>query len=162
MRKPSAARSCQMAGIRQKNTAPELAVRKALWSLGFRYRLHRRDLPGSPDIVLGRRSTVIFVHGCFWHRHGCGRTTTPSRNRGFWAAKFVANVRRDERTVRALRAAGWRVLVVWECQTRDIYTLSEWLTKRLERGPLHPLNCPAGSSRGQRSRRHPTQSRPHR
>src|SRR5262245_31208823 len=109
-----------MAGIRQKNTAAELAVRRELAELGQRYRVINRDLPGSPDIANRSRQWAIFVHGCFWHRHtGCKRTTIPTRNREFWEQKFVANVARDRRAVSALRRRSYKVLVVWECQARD-------------------------------------------
>lgn len=116
----TANRSAAMAMVRQTDTAPELAVRVVLRSLGIRYTTRNRDLPGSPDIANRRRRFVIFVHGCFWHRHtGCRRTTTPTRNRAFWEEKFAANVRRDRRASQALRAAGFKVLTIWECQTLD-------------------------------------------
>jgi DNA mismatch endonuclease (patch repair protein) len=114
---PTAQRSALMARVRGRDTRPELAVRRAAHAMGFRYRLHRRELPGSPDLVFKRLRTVIFVHGCFWHRHpGCSRTTTPKTRREFWQAKFAANVERDRLAVGALEAAGWRVVVIWECQ----------------------------------------------
>ena len=113
-----ATRSRMMAGIGGKNTRPEMAVRKHLFAAGFRYRLHRRDLPGRPDIVLPKYKTVIFVHGCFWHRHkGCRFAAVPATNAQFWQEKLDGNVARDRRSARALRAAGWRVLRVWECRT---------------------------------------------
>lgn len=113
-----ATRSRMMAGIGGKNTRPEMAVRKHLFAAGFRYRLHRRDLPGRPDIVLPKYKTVIFVHGCFWHRHaGCRFAATPATHAQFWQEKLDGNVKRDRRSARALRAAGWRVLRVWECRT---------------------------------------------
>lgn len=112
-------RSRMMAGIRGKDTKPELIVRRALHSAGFRYRLHRADLPGSPDIVMPGRKLAIFVHGCFWHRHGgCKAATTPSTRPDFWARKFEANVERDRRSVKLLEDAGWNVHVVWECETK--------------------------------------------
>lgn len=105
-----------MRGIRGKDTHPELVVRSFLHRAGFRYRLHARDLPGSPDIVLPRWNAVIFVHGCFWHQHkGCPKSTLPSSNRRFWQAKFAANTARDLRNLRHLRRLGWRTKVVWEC-----------------------------------------------
>ncbi|MDN8617296.1 very short patch repair endonuclease [Variovorax ginsengisoli] len=111
-----AVRSSMMSGIRGKNSRPELALRKQLFAAGYRFRLHRRDLPGSPDIVLPRHRAVVFVHGCFWHRHqGCPKATTPASNASFWAAKFSANVARDAATIGQLEALGWRVAVVWEC-----------------------------------------------
>ena len=109
-----------MSGIRGTGTQPELVVRKALFSQGFRYRLHRRDLPGAPDIVIGSRKVVIFVHGCFWHMHaGCKNAKMPQTRPDFWRAKLQKNVERDERAIEALNSAGWRVLVAWECATRD-------------------------------------------
>lgn len=114
-----------MAGIRGKNTAPELAVRRALFAAGLRFRLHRKDLPGKPDIVLPGRKVAIFVHGCFWHQHaGCRYAKMPASNREFWAKKLLANVGRDQQAVSELRAAGWRVLTVWECSIRHKETES--------------------------------------
>ena len=125
-------RSANMARVRGKNTAPELAVRRALHRMGYRYRLHRRDLPGSPDIVLSRRRLALFVHGCFWHRHAdCRRSTTPQTRREFWEAKFAANVERDRRHVAALEAAGWRVEVLWECNIRSAAELQAALDRAL-------------------------------
>ena len=116
----SKVRSRMMAGIGGKDTKPELTLRKGLFALGLRYRLHDRKLPGRPDIVLPRWNTVVFVHGCFWHRHpGCRYTTTPSTRTEFWLDKFEKNVARDQRNVSALRALGWRVLVVWECDIKS-------------------------------------------
>jgi DNA mismatch endonuclease (patch repair protein) len=112
--------SARLSRIRQRDTAAERAVRRMLHSLGLRFRIHNRDLAGSPDIANRRRKWVVFVHGCFWHRHAsCERTTTPTRNREFWMAKFEANVARDSRVQTALRSAGFRVLVVWECEIED-------------------------------------------
>lgn len=116
----SATRSRMMAGIKSKNTKPEMTVRKYLHAKGFRYRLHLRDLPGSPDLALTKQRVVIFVHGCFWHRHdGCRYTTTPSSNVERWNQKFRTNVSRDVLKQRALEDAGWRVIVVWECELRQ-------------------------------------------
>ncbi len=113
-------RSRMMAGIRSRNTAPELAVRRFLYAAGLRFRLHDQKLPGRPDIVLPSRRVAILVHGCFWHRHpGCRFATMPATNSAFWVAKFDANVSRDIRTAKALSAIGWLVLVVWECETDD-------------------------------------------
>jgi DNA mismatch endonuclease (patch repair protein) len=107
-----------MANIRQRGTRPELVVRSVARRMGLHFRVQNRDLPGSPDLANRKRKWVVFVHGCFWHRHeACAKTTTPTRNREFWEAKFVANVGRDRRAVEALRAAGYRVVVVWECET---------------------------------------------
>lgn len=111
-----ATRSRMMAGIGGKDTAPELTVRRFLHQEGFRFRLHRRDLPGRPDIVLTRYRVAILVHGCFWHRHPrCRYATTPSSNRAFWQAKFAQNVARDRRNLRDLRRLGWKPIVIWEC-----------------------------------------------
>ena len=111
-------RSFNMSRIRAKNTKPEMMVRRLLWTSGYRYRLHRRDLPGNPDIVLPRYGAAIYVHGCFWHRHGCHATTTPTTRRNFWLAKFQENVIRDKRNVEALTRDDWRVMIVWECSLR--------------------------------------------
>jgi len=112
-------RSRMMAGIRGKDTKPEMIVRRVLTAAGVRYRLHRRDLPGAPDLVMAGRRTVIFVHGCFWHRHeGCRYAKLPSSNAEFWRAKLESNVERDRKAVADLLATGWRVLTVWECATR--------------------------------------------
>ncbi len=107
-----------MSRVGSRNTGPELQLRKALHGMGFRYRLHDRRLPGSPDLVFPKYGAVIFVHGCFWHRHGCGRTTTPSTRTDFWEAKFRANTERDRKNIRELQDAGWRVMVVWECELK--------------------------------------------
>jgi DNA mismatch endonuclease (patch repair protein) len=114
-----AKRSEIMSRISGRNTEPERAVRRALWGLGCRYRLHRADLPGRPDIVLPKYHLAIFVHGCFWHGHrGCRRATLPRTNTKFWTDKIGANERRDRRSTRQLRALGWRIAVIWECRTR--------------------------------------------
>ncbi len=120
----SSVRSRMMASVPQKNTEPELIIH----SLGFRFRLHHRDLPGTPDIVLPRFKKVIFVHGCYGHRHGCRKTTTPASNVDFWLAKFGANQRRDRQAIRSLRREGWISLIVWECQTKRM----PWLSRKLE------------------------------
>lgn len=118
-------RSRMMAGIRGRDTQPELALRRALHGRGFRYRLHARNLPGRPDIVLPKHCAVIFVHGCFWHRHpGCRYTTTPATRAAFWTAKFDSNVTRDQRVQAALLQVGWRVAVVWECALRNAVDLA--------------------------------------
>lgn len=109
-----------MARIKGRDTAPEILVRRLLHALGYRFRLHRRDLPGCPDIVLPRHHTVIFVHGCFWHCHaGCPRATLPVRNAEFWRAKLEGNRARDIQHASDLASAGWQVLVVWQCEIRD-------------------------------------------
>jgi DNA mismatch endonuclease, patch repair protein len=113
-------RSRMMAGIRGKDTKPELGLRRALHRLGFRYRLHVVGLPGRPDIVLPRHHAAIQVHGCFWHRHAhCAFCTTPASNMGFWKSKFGETVRRDERNLEDLRKLGWKVAIVWECSVKD-------------------------------------------
>lgn len=113
--------SARLGRIRQHGTSAELTVRKLLHALGRRFRVHNRDLAGSPDIANRSRKWAVFVHGCFWHRHaGCKRATTPSRNREFWLHKFDANVARDARVQAALREQGYRVVVVWECETEDV------------------------------------------
>jgi len=112
-------RSRMMAGIRGKDTRPEMVVRRALHARGFRYRLNVRSLPGTPDLVLPKRRAVVFIHGCYWHRHeGCRYATTPATNTEFWTSKFAANVARDARNVRDLRGAGWRIGIIWECALR--------------------------------------------
>ncbi len=113
-------RSQLMAGIRSRNTAPELAVRRIAHRMGLRFRLHRTDLPGSPDLVFPKHQLAVFVHGCFWHRHeGCRYASTPKSRVAFWMKKFAANVARDARQEAALRARGWRILVVWQCETKN-------------------------------------------
>lgn len=116
------ARSRLMGRVRQKGTAPELEVRSALHRLGFRFTVNgplNRRLPGRPDIVLPRHRFAVLVHGCFWHRHaGCAKTTTPKARTEFWQAKFSANIARDERVISALKALGWQVLVIWECDAK--------------------------------------------
>lgn len=127
------ATSRRMAGIRQRDTKPELQVRAALRALGMRYRVNNRDLPGAPDIANRRHHWAIYVHGCFWHRHGgCKRTTSPKRNAAFWAAKFDANIARDQRAAEALKAMGFTVAVVWECEAAlNVERLSHLLQSRL-------------------------------
>lgn len=123
-----AERSRLMRSIAQANTGPELIVRRVAHSLGLRFRLHGRGLPGRPDIVFPRHRTVIFVHGCFWHHHAsCTRATIPKTNTAFWLAKFSANIARDERKRVELEAIGWRVIEVWECETKDLDALRERL-----------------------------------
>jgi DNA mismatch endonuclease (patch repair protein) len=123
-----------MSRIRAKDTRPEIIVRGMVHSMGYRFRLHRRELPGSPDIVLPRHHKVIFVHGCFWHMHRCryGRVR-PATNRQFWEKKRGGNVERDRRNVKALKSMGWDVLIVWECWTRDLPRLERRLRDFLEK-----------------------------
>ena len=127
-------RSERMSRVRGRNTGPELVVRSVLHCLGYRFRLHGRDIPGSPDIVFRSRRSVILVHGCFWHRHACfnGRRLPKSRL-SFWRPKLEGNKRRDAAIRSRLRRAGWRVLVVWECQTRDRSRLAERLATFLDK-----------------------------
>jgi len=109
-----------MAAIKSKNTKPEIAVRKMLHALGYRFRLHRKDLPGSPDIVLPKYKTVIFVHGCFWHRHeNCKYASTPKTRKEFWETKFKVNVKRDKEIQEKIKNIGWHSVVIWECQIKD-------------------------------------------
>lgn len=140
-------RSFNMSRIRSRNTRPELIVRSLVHQLGFRFRLHRRDLPGTPDLVLPAHHKVIFVHGCFWHLHRCryGRVV-PATNRDFWQQKRQGNVERDRRNRRALRALGWDVLVVWECWTRQVDQqllprLCEFLNVPVPDGSDNPRPC---------------------
>lgn len=115
-----AKRSAVMARVKSKDTKPEKTLRRILTGLGARYRLHRKDLPGNPDVVMPGRKLVFFVHGCFWHGHACPRgSRVPKNNRDYWLAKVARNVARDERSQAALKAAGWRVEVVWECAMKD-------------------------------------------
>jgi len=126
-------RSLMMSKIRGKNTSPERRLRTLLFAKGFRYRLHLAKLPGSPDLVLRKHHAVIFVHGCFWHRHqGCRYTTTPKSNAEFWLQKLQENVARDSRNIHMLIDQGWRVAIVWECAIKHsledtIQNLESWL-----------------------------------
>jgi DNA mismatch endonuclease (patch repair protein) len=122
-----------MGRIGSKNTAPELIVRRLLHSLGYRFRLHRKDLPGTPDIVLPGRRKAIFVHGCFWHAHSCRIGRPPKSRPEFWEPKLARNRARDEENSRDLEEAGWDVLTVWQCETKDKVALSELLEKFLGR-----------------------------
>ena len=127
-----ATRSRMMAGIRNRDTAPERVVRQELYRLGIRYRLHNGKLPGRPDIVISRLRTVIFVHGCFWHRHpGCRLAYTPKSNVEFWLTKLEGNARRDTENQASLAELGWRVIVIWECEIRNRAILRERLAKLL-------------------------------
>jgi DNA mismatch endonuclease (patch repair protein) len=121
-------RSALMSRIRGKNTKPELAVRRALHALGYRYRIHVAGLPGRPDLVFRKRRCAVFVHGCFWHRHGCPKTTTPKSRLDYWAPKFAANVERDRRSEARLEEDGWRVFIAWECEVAKDETLMARLT----------------------------------
>jgi DNA mismatch endonuclease, patch repair protein len=130
-------RSKIMAAVGQKNTKPEMALRKALHALGFRYVINDKRLPGSPDLVLPKYHAVIFVHGCFWHHHGCNFSTIPTTRKEFWEGKFETNKKRDQRKISELRKKGWKVRVIWECQLKgkknyilkQISAIAEWLQK---------------------------------
>lgn len=132
-----AERSERMSRIRSRDTKPELWVRRLLHSRGFRFRLHRKDLPGRPDLVLPKYDAVVFVQGCFWHAHHCQKGRIPGTRGDFWQAKFEGNKKRDARNTRALRSAGWRVFTVWECELTKPATrerVLERLIQRLRRG----------------------------
>lgn len=126
-------RSWNMSRVRSKDTGPEMKVRRLLFSMGFRYRINVKALPGKPDIVLKKWNTVIFVHGCFWHRHkGCKDTTTPKTKTEWWLEKFKKNVTNDQKKRQALEESGWKVLVVWECETnQNDELLKEKLYRRI-------------------------------
>jgi DNA mismatch endonuclease, patch repair protein len=122
-----------MARVRSKNSRPELVVRKIVFALGYRYRLHAADLPGRPDIVFRKRRKVIFVHGCFWHRHGgCALARLPKSRLDFWVPKLEGNRERDEKNKRALAREGWKVLTIWECQLNDTACLGDAVRRFLD------------------------------
>lgn len=126
-------RSATMARVRNKNTQPELRVRSAAHALGLRFRLYRRDLPGTPDLVFPKYKVALFVHGCFWHRHeGCPRATMPKTRVDYWQAKFHRNVERDARHAADLLALGWKPAVIWECETTDPQLLAEIINARVK------------------------------
>lgn len=113
-------RSWNMSRIRSKNTSPEIVVRSYLHNQGYRFRLHKKDLPGKPDIVLTKYKTIVEIRGCFWHRHeGCKETTTPKTNTEFWLKKFEGNVERDRKNDKLLSDMGWQVIVIWECEVKN-------------------------------------------
>lgn len=124
-------RSALMRRIRGRDTRPELIVRKLAHSLGYRFRLHKKSLPGSPDLVFPFRRKIIFVHGCFWHGHECRRNRHPKSRPDYWAMRFAKNKERDQRNLSALNALGWSVLVIWECETADTNHLSRRLVRFL-------------------------------
>lgn len=130
-------RSEIMSHIRGKNTKPELLVRSLLHRAGFRFRLHRKDLPGKPDIVLPKYKTVVFVHGCFWHGHrGCSKATLPQTNTAFWQEKLAKNASRDARTRTLLQQDGWKVVVVWQCEIAQLRRNPETLFRRITANTL--------------------------
>jgi DNA mismatch endonuclease, patch repair protein len=139
-------RSERMSRIRGKDTKPERTVRRALFGMGYRFRLHSKDLPGKPDIVFAGRRKVVFIHGCFWHAHeNCKTANRPKSRRSYWDAKFERNRMRDQENVKSLKRDGWQVFTVWECQTKDNVTLLPLLSRFLgpaktrakRKGPLH-------------------------
>jgi len=137
-------RSQLMSRIRGKNTVPEITVRRLLHAVGYRFRLHRRDLPGTPDIVFPARRKVVFVHGCFWHAHGCRIGRPPKSRLAFWNSKFARNRSNDRRNVQALRRLGWAVLTIWQCQIRS--------TERLETRLVDFLGPVENKTNGKHSR----------
>lgn len=146
-----ATRSRMMSSIRSKNTLPELQVRSLLHRAGFRFRLHRSDLPGKPDLVLPKHSAVIFVHGCFWHGHRCSIFKWPKSNVEFWREKITGNKKRDKRHAALLMDMGWRVLTIWECALRgrepkEIKLAVRHITKWLNSGAME-LTIPTGAAR---------------
>jgi len=136
-------RSWNMSKIRSKNTKPEKRVRSVLYQMGYRFRLHNKNLPGIPDIILTKYHTVIFVHGCFWHRHeGCKFAYTPKSRLDFWQHKFDKNVQRDKEVVQELVKLGWRVLIIWECQIGDPLQLQDKLIRFMKEKYAAPLSSP--------------------
>lgn len=133
MAEDPAQRSRIMRRVKSQDTGPEMRVRRLAHSMGYRYRLHAKDLPGKPDLVFRRRRAVIFVHGCFWHGHDCPRgARVPKNNRDYWLAKVARNVARDQRHRAELESNGWRVLVLWECELKDEAALRETLREFLD------------------------------
>jgi|SRR5579871_3004108 len=129
-----ATRSQVMRAVKSRDTAPELKVRRAAHALGLRFRLQRRDLPGAPDLVLPRFNIALFVHGCFWHGHTCARgARMPAANRNYWRAKLARNMARDKLSLKAIKKAGWRPVIVWECETKNQDQLSKILERRILR-----------------------------
>ncbi|MET3600998.1 DNA mismatch endonuclease (patch repair protein) [Martelella mangrovi] len=117
-----------MQAVKSKNTGPEIKVRRVLHAMGYRFRLHRKDLPGKPDIVLPKHRKAIFVHGCFWHAHGCSKGQLPKSRLDYWLPKLEQNATRDREKVEELEALGWKVLVVWQCEIQDADDLRERLS----------------------------------
>jgi len=131
-------RSWLMGRVPHFDTKPEMAVRKMLYGMGYRYRLHRKDLPGRPDIALPKMKKAIFVHGCFWHRHDCKKATTPKSNGSFWLDKFDQNVKRDRKALADLSELGWEAVIVWECEVSDLERLADKLANFLEHANANP------------------------
>ena len=128
-------RSRRMSLVRSANTKPEMVVRRLVFGMGYRYRLHCRDLPGKPDLVFRSRRAVVFVHGCFWHRHqGCALARLPKSRVDFWTTKLEGNRERDARKIAELEKVGWRILVVWECELMDLEALAPRLRRFLDGG----------------------------
>ncbi len=126
-------RSERMSRVRSRNTKPEMAVRRLVHGMGFRYRLHSRELPGIPDMIFQSKGKVVFIHGCFWHLHkNCGRYRLPKTNKNFWTPKLNENKKRDVRNQRKLRKSGWDYFIVWECELKDEKKLSNRLKNYLE------------------------------
>lgn len=147
-------RSRMMAAVRSRDTVPERKVRSIAHQLGFRFSLRRKDLPGRPDLVFSRLKAVIFVHGCFWHRHaGCSRSTSPATNRAFWEAKFSRNVLRDAEALARLADTGWKTLVVWECELRKPDTLTQKIRRFLRSSHLKVQRSLTNAQRPKRGRR---------
>lgn len=127
-----------MGRVRGKDTGPEMRVRRLVYRMGFRYRLHCRGLPGKPDLAFSGRKKAIFVHGCFWHQHDCARGTRPLSNRDFWNRKLDRTVQRDKANISALEECGWSVLIVWECETKNLDQLEDRVKEFLE--PAEPYS----------------------
>lgn len=136
-------RTAIMKSVGTKNTKPEMVLRRALHALGLRYRLHRKDLPGSPDIVFSSRKKVIFVNGCYWHGHGCTKGRLPKSNLEYWAAKIAANRERDLRAIRDIDSMGWRSLTVWQCQIekgeQTVSRVAQWLDA--DSASIYDMSC---------------------
>ena len=138
-------RSDIMRAVRSTDTQPELIVRRIAHRLGFRFRLHRKDLPGSPDLVFPRLQKIIFVHGCFWHGHDCKRgARTPKQNRPYWTAKIARNAARDREVIGQLETNGWRTLVIWECEIRDAERLAAQIRRFLSGSAKSPRRDSVG------------------